>query len=106
MKGILPSKPEVLNGIAYNKVRDQVVITGKNWPWLFLIKICKVSTPTNCSGPSRFSQLTFASVEHGMTETTVPKIDQSFLDETLDGSFTAVAGGGNNGDGGGRHHFN
>jgi glutamine cyclotransferase len=32
---------EVLNGIAYDKTKDRLFITGKNWPKLFEIKLLK-----------------------------------------------------------------
>jgi glutamine cyclotransferase len=30
---------DVLNGIAYDAGRDRVFITGKNWPWIFIVAI-------------------------------------------------------------------
>lgn len=32
-------KAGVLNGIAYDEENDRVFVTGKNWPWLFEIRI-------------------------------------------------------------------
>jgi glutaminyl-peptide cyclotransferase len=31
----------VLNGIAYDAVRDRLFVTGKNWPKLFEIKLVR-----------------------------------------------------------------
>ena len=43
LKGLLPpaagSKPDVLNGIAYDSVKDRIFVTGKLWPKLFEIKL-------------------------------------------------------------------
>ncbi len=33
------SMPEVLNGIAYDETNNRVFVTGKNWPFLFEIKL-------------------------------------------------------------------
>ncbi|MBI2794966.1 MAG: glutaminyl-peptide cyclotransferase [Ignavibacteria bacterium] len=30
---------DVLNGIAYDKLSKQVYVTGKNWPWIFLVSV-------------------------------------------------------------------
>ena len=35
------SPEDVLNGIAYNTATDQLFVTGKNWPFIFEIKIIK-----------------------------------------------------------------
>jgi glutaminyl-peptide cyclotransferase len=34
-----PTSDNVLNGIAYDKNRNRLFITGKNWPKLFEIKL-------------------------------------------------------------------
>jgi glutamine cyclotransferase len=43
LKGLLPpaagAKPDVLNGIAYDSVKDRIFVTGKLWPKLFEIKL-------------------------------------------------------------------
>jgi glutamine cyclotransferase len=41
---MMPVQPEatpdwVLNGIAYDRDRDRVFVTGKNWPSIFEIKL-------------------------------------------------------------------
>ncbi len=46
MAGILPSsdrtpETDVLNGIAYDKTKDRIFVTGKNWPKLFWVKFVK-----------------------------------------------------------------
>jgi len=43
-KGMMPVQPDatpdwVLNGIAYDRERDRVFVTGKNWPSIFEIKL-------------------------------------------------------------------
>ncbi|MEA5006348.1 MAG: glutaminyl-peptide cyclotransferase [Rikenellaceae bacterium] len=45
-KNILPgsmrtARTDVLNGIAYNPLTDQIYVTGKNWPKLFRISLTK-----------------------------------------------------------------
>lgn len=32
-------QPEVMNGIAYDKANNKIYITGKNWPYLFEVKL-------------------------------------------------------------------
>jgi glutamine cyclotransferase len=49
LKGLLPRadrRPgtDVLNGIAYNPADDTFWVTGKNWPWLYQIRLC----PSDC----------------------------------------------------------
>lgn len=45
MKGLLDERfvveghTDVLNGIAYNKLNNRMYVTGKNWPFLFQIKV-------------------------------------------------------------------
>lgn len=44
LTGILPdtervSSESVLNGIAYDAVHDRLFVTGKQWPWVFEIKV-------------------------------------------------------------------
>ena len=44
LKGILPdrervSEEAVLNGIAYDAEHDRLFVTGKQWPWIFEIKV-------------------------------------------------------------------
>ncbi len=34
-----PDEPDVLNGIAYDAAADRLFVTGKNWPWLYEIKL-------------------------------------------------------------------
>lgn len=34
-----PGEPDVLNGVAYDSVRDRLFVTGKNWPWLYEIRL-------------------------------------------------------------------
>lgn len=46
LEGLLPSKDytpttDVLNGIAYDKDKKRIFVTGKNWPKLFQIEIVK-----------------------------------------------------------------
>lgn len=30
---------DVMNGIAYDKLSKQIYVTGKNWPWIFLVSV-------------------------------------------------------------------
>ena len=41
LRALLPSggRPEVLNGIAYDAANDQLLVTGKWWPTLFVIRL-------------------------------------------------------------------
>ncbi len=41
LRALLPSggRPEVLNGIAYDTANDQLLVTGKWWPTLFVIRL-------------------------------------------------------------------
>jgi glutamine cyclotransferase len=44
MSGLLPESEKVdgesvLNGIAYDAKRDRIFVTGKQWPWVFEIKV-------------------------------------------------------------------
>lgn len=32
---------DVLNGIAYDAKKQRLFVTGKNWPWLFEIRLLK-----------------------------------------------------------------
>jgi glutamine cyclotransferase len=46
LTGLLPSSDrrpntDVLNGIAYDRQRDRILVTGKNWPKLFHIRLVK-----------------------------------------------------------------
>ena len=34
-----PGLPDVLNGVAYDAAGDRLFVTGKNWPWLYEIKL-------------------------------------------------------------------
>jgi len=36
------SRADVLNGIAYDTENDRLFVTGKNWPWLYEIKVVPV----------------------------------------------------------------
>ena len=52
LKGILSDRDfieriDVLNGIAYDEVRDRLFVTGKFWPQSFEIKLVKIKTPEN-----------------------------------------------------------
>jgi glutaminyl-peptide cyclotransferase len=38
-QGPMMSRPDVLNGIAYDPQGDRLFVTGKLWPWLFEIKL-------------------------------------------------------------------
>lgn len=38
-QGPMMSRPDVLNGIAYDAKGDRLFVTGKLWPWLFEIKL-------------------------------------------------------------------
>ena len=45
LRGILPAEerePEtdVLNGVAYDRADNTFWVTGKNWPWLYQIRLC------------------------------------------------------------------
>jgi glutaminyl-peptide cyclotransferase len=40
---IVPGRTDVLNGIAYDAKGDRLLVTGKNWPKLFEIRLRKVS---------------------------------------------------------------
>lgn len=37
----LPGRPDVLNGIAYDKARDRLFVTGKYWPRLYEIRLTR-----------------------------------------------------------------
>jgi len=43
----------VLNGIAYDAERDRLFVTGKQWPWVFEIKVVAVSRSSGHGGRSR-----------------------------------------------------
>lgn len=38
-QGPMMSRPDVLNGIAYDAKQDRLFVTGKLWPWLFEIRL-------------------------------------------------------------------
>jgi glutaminyl-peptide cyclotransferase len=38
-QGAITGHPDVLNGIAYDSVRQRLFVTGKLWPWLFEIRL-------------------------------------------------------------------
>lgn len=44
---VVPGQTDVLNGIAYDAVRDRLFVTGKNWPKLFEIKLRSTGTASH-----------------------------------------------------------
>jgi glutaminyl-peptide cyclotransferase len=43
-QGPVRGRPDVLNGIAYDAVRQRLFVTGKLWPWLFEIRVTRSAT--------------------------------------------------------------
>lgn len=39
------SKAKDLNGIAYDEAADRLFVTGKNWPWLYEIRVIRTLNP-------------------------------------------------------------